>query len=110
MQLAWPWSVPRLPFSCAVRPNSDMVTSATSAMRSPMSVPEGRQRLAELAQQVGKLALGGALAHFVDVVVPAADIGERHLHADVGFDQLRDLLQAVAEAAARDTRAPAAGV
>ena len=53
MQLAWPWSVPRLPFSCAVRPNSDMVTSATSAMRSPMSrqkalsaCPYSRSRLA----------------------------------------------------------------
>jgi hypothetical protein len=38
MTLAWPWSVPRLPFSRAVRPNSDMVTTTVSSPRSPRSV------------------------------------------------------------------------
>ena len=31
-------------------------------------------------------------------MVPAADIGKRHLHAEIRFDQLRELAQAVAEA------------
>ena len=36
----------------------------------------------------------------VDVRVPAADVGERHLEADVRLRQLRDLLQRLAERAA----------
>ena len=36
-------------------------------------------------------------AAFIDVVVPASDIGEGHLHAEIRLDQLRQLLQAVAE-------------
>ena len=36
-------------------------------------------------EDVGDLALGAA---FVDVVVPAADVGERDLHSEIGFDQL----------------------
>ena len=66
---------------------------------------KGRERLAELRQIVGELAVGGLSADLVDVRVPAADIGERHFHADVGLDQLRDLLQAFAEAAVAIVRA-----
>ena len=31
-------------------------------------------------------------------MVPAADVGKRHLHAEIRFDELRELSQAVAEA------------
>ena len=65
---------------------------------------ERRERLAEFRQIVGQLAELAA-AHFVHVRVPAADIGERHFQSDIGFDQSRDLLQALAESAARILRA-----
>src|SRR5439155_12877461 len=39
--------------------------------------PECGQGLRELAQHIGKLALGVA---FVDVVVPPTDVGKRKLH------------------------------
>jgi hypothetical protein len=51
----------------------------------------------ELAQTLGELPLDAA---FRRVVVPAPDVGERQLHAHVGFHQLRHLLQRVAVAAA----------
>ena len=57
--------------------------------------PESGDRLREIAEHVGDLALGAA---FVDVVVPASYVGEGYLHSEVRFDQLRQLLQAVAEA------------
>ena len=53
------------------------------------------QRLAEFIQAVGELALARLLADFVDVRVPAADVGERDLQADIRLDQLRDLLAAL---------------
>ena len=62
--------------------------------------PEGGDRLREIAEDVRDLSLGAA---FVDVVVPAADVGEGDLHSEVCFDQLRQLLQAVAEAALADS-------
>ena len=49
----------------------------------------------ELAQHVGHLSFGGA---FVDMMVPSANIGKRHLHAQVRLDKLRELPQAVAKA------------
>ena len=58
--------------------------------------PKCGDRLREVAEYVGDLSLGAA---FVDVVVPAADVGKSDLHAEIGFDQLRELLQAVAETA-----------
>src|SRR5579864_6369984 len=63
--------------------------------------PEGGERLGEVAQHVGDLPLRAA---FVDVVVPAADIGERHLYAEIRLDELSELSQAVAEAASRVVR------
>src|SRR3984893_19360964 len=54
--------------------------------------PEGGDRLREISQDVGDLALGAA---FVDMVVPASYVGEGYLHSQVSFDQLRYLLQAV---------------
>ena len=44
-------------------------------------------------------------ANFIHVMIPAADIGECDFHAHIGFDQLRDLPHAVAEASARIARA-----
>ncbi len=41
---------------------------------------ERRDAAAEIVEAVGELALGGALVH---VRVPAADVGERDLEADV---------------------------
>src|SRR6185312_3085567 len=52
----------------------------------------------EAAQAVGELALNGAL---VDVVVPSADVGEGDLDADIGFNELRELLETVAEGLVR---------
>src|ERR1700722_557200 len=47
--------------------------------------PEGSEGLRKLAKNIGNLALGAA---FVDVMVPASDIGEGDLHAEVGLDEL----------------------
>ena len=52
----------------------------------------------EVVEARGELALRRAL---VDVRVPAADVRERDLEADVGLDELRDLLQRLAERRAR---------
>ena len=60
--------------------------------------PEGSDGLRKLAKNIGNLALRAA---FVDVMVPASDIGEGDLHAEVGLDELRKLAQAVAEVAVR---------
>ena len=57
---------------------------------------ERRQTLSQIAQEVRKLALRAAL---VDVVVPAAAIHEHHFHADIGLEELSDLLQALAQTA-----------
>ena len=105
--LAWPWSVPRLPFSRTVRPNSVIVTTTTSSMRSPRSLVERGQGAAELAQALGELALHAA---FRGVMVPAADLGEGDLHADVGLDELGDLLEARRRSGRAGTGRPAAGV
>src|SRR6185312_5029014 len=40
-------------------------------------------------------------ATFIYMVVPPADIGECHFHAEVGFDELGDLSKTVAKAPAR---------
>ena len=59
--------------------------------------PERGQRLRELAKNICDLSLRAA---FVHMMVPTADVGERHLHAEVRLDQLSQLFQAVAKAAA----------
>src|SRR5712692_114982 len=46
--------------------------------------------LAEILEQIGKLPLHAA---FIDVIVPAAAIDKQNFHADVGFEQLANLLQ-----------------
>ena len=69
-----------------------------------------RQRLAELRQIVGKLSVRWLPADLIDVRVPAADVGERHFHSHIRLDQLRDLLQAFAEAARCRYFAPFAGM
>ena len=50
--------------------------------------PERGDGLREVAQHVGELAFGSA---FIHVMVPAADVSESDLHAEIGFDQLRRL-------------------
>src|SRR5215469_5502111 len=60
--------------------------------------PECAQGLRKLAQHIRDLAFGTA---FIDVVVPAADVGKSDLDAEIGFDQLRQLLEAVAKSATR---------
>src|SRR5438874_6434023 len=60
-------------------------------------IPKGRDRLGKLAEKIRKLPLSVA---FVDVVIPAADIGEGYFYSKIGFEQLRDLAQTVAKAAA----------
>ncbi len=56
--------------------------------------PEGCYGLRELVENIGNLALGAA---FVDVMVPAADVGERDLNSEIRFDELSQLFEAVAE-------------
>jgi len=58
--------------------------------------PEGGDRLREIGEHVGELTFNRAL---VDVMVPSADVGERDLHAEICFDQLRELPQSVGKAA-----------
>src|SRR5579863_4547230 len=56
--------------------------------------PEGGNGLRKVAEHVGDLAFGRA---FVDVMVPSTDIGECYLHAEIRFDELSELAQAVAK-------------
>src|SRR6266704_5601272 len=60
------------------------------------------QSLAEIAQQIRKLALHTA---FVEVVVPSAAIDKQNFHADVRLQKLADLLETLAEAAGGILRA-----
>ena len=91
--------MPRLPFSFTVRPNSDIVTTTTSAMRSPMSLPNAamprrsRRAVRDLPRR----------AAFVRVVVPLAQFGEGDFEDE--RDDLRDLAHRIAEARARILRA-----
>src|SRR5215472_8826824 len=55
-----------------------------------------RETSAKVPQKIGELALRAA---FVDVVVPTAAIDEYNFDADIGFEQLADLLEALAEQA-----------
>ena len=96
MAVACPWSVPLLPFSRIVRPNSDMVRTTTQ-----VAIERGQGKT-QLAQPCGQLAFARALVH---MRVPAAAIGERDLQPYIGFDQLRDLQQGSAQAARRILRA-----
>src|SRR5215469_16875893 len=59
--------------------------------------PERRERLREFAEHIRYLPLRAA---FIDVMIPATDVGEGDLHAEVGFDELRELAEAVTEASA----------
>ena len=93
MALPCPWSVPRLPFSRTVRPNSDIVTITVSAIREPRSRVSAASA-SQVASARRELPGRGAL---VDVVIPVGRLRERDLEADVGADQLRDLAQGVAE-------------
>jgi hypothetical protein len=56
--------------------------------------PEGGDGGGELAQAVGELAVDAAL---VLMGVPAADVGEGRFNAEVGLEQLGNLLHVVAE-------------
>jgi hypothetical protein len=67
-------------------------------MRSPRSATSAAIEREKSSRRVAELALRRAL---VDVGVPAADVGERDLEADVRFRELRDLPQRLAERAAR---------
>ena len=55
---------------------------------------ERRHCTREVAEAVGELPGCAAL---VDVSVPAADVGERDLEADVGLDELRDLQETLSK-------------
>ena len=67
---------------------------------------ERRDAAREIVEPLGELALRRAL---VDVRVPAADVRERDLEADVGLRQLRDLLQRLAERRCADSRRRSSG-
>ena len=107
MELAWPWSVPRLPFSRAVRPNSDMVTTTTSAMRSPRSSMERGQPPAELPQTVGELAARRPSFAWWSQSPQSTNA---HFDPEVRLDDLRHLLQGLRRAPARVVGAVVWGV
>ena len=69
-----------------------------SAIRLAEIGDERGDAASEVVEPVGELALRRTL---VDVRVPAADIRERDLEADVGLDELRDLSERLAERRAR---------
>src|ERR1700693_4009465 len=52
--------------------------------------PEGTQRLREFAQHIGDLPLRAA---FVDVMIPAADVGKGYVYAQVRFNKLGKLFE-----------------
>ena len=56
--------------------------------------PEGRNGSREVGEAIGELAVDAAL---VMMRVPAVDVSESSLDSEIGFEQLRDLLHAVAE-------------
>ena len=56
--------------------------------------PEGGNRRGEIAKAIRKLPVHAALVH---VRVPSAYIGEGHLNAKIGLQQLGNLLHVVAE-------------
>src|ERR1035438_1930049 len=60
--------------------------------------PECSYGLREVAQNVGELAFHGT---FIHMVVPATDVGERNLYAEVRLNELCGLAQSVAEGSAR---------
>lgn len=96
--MAWPW------FRAAVSVLGDGAAELRHGEHDHVrhaiaKVPgEGRQRAAELTQTRGELTLLGALCH---VGVPALHVRERHLQADVGLDELGDLLHGGAEGMTR---------
>ena len=71
-----------------------MVNTTVSAMRSSEVGHERRHAAREVVEPRGKLPLGRAL---VDVRIPSADVGERHLETDIRLRQLCDLLQCLPE-------------
>ena len=79
----------------------DIVRITTSSMRSPRSVTSAAIDAREVVEPVRELPRRAALVH---VRVPSADVRERDLQPDVRLDELRDLLQPLAELRRADTR------
>ncbi len=69
-----------------------------SSIRSPRSVGQRRDSACKIVEPRCQLSLCRAL---IDVCVPAAEVGERHLDAEIRLGQLRDLLQRLSERATR---------
>ena len=84
-----------------MRPNSLIVRITTFSIRSPRSRRERGDRLGEVVESLRELAGRAAL---IDVRVPPAHVGERDLESDVALDELRDLLEALAELRLRIVR------
>ncbi len=71
-----------------------MVTRVRFSAVGAHVLPEGGDGVGELAEPIGELPVGVAL---ILMGVPAADVGEGGLDAEVGLHELRDLLEVVAE-------------
>src|ERR1700739_2075020 len=94
MTLAWPWSVPPVPFWWTVRPNSDIVTRVTFSASSPMSVQKAER---DSLNSRRRFASWPCAAACVVGVPPPADVGEGGFDSEIGFEKLCDLLHALAE-------------
>ena len=98
MTLPWPWSVPPLPFSRTVRPNSDITTTTVSRQASPDPRASAARPSPSGRSLFGQLPLVVAL---VDVRVPAAEPDHRQADAGVAPDQPRKPRRLSGEAGGR---------
>ena len=62
---------------------------------------EGRKRCSKFGEALGQLTFSRVLPDFVDVVVPSPEVRKGNFQTCVGLDDVRNLLQALAEFAAR---------
>src|ERR1039458_4109147 len=88
--LAWPWSVPRLPFSRAVRPNSDIVTTTEGSTEGQLAnvLTEFSQSLAAFWVDLGDLMEDTVVVTMSEFGRTARENGNRgtdHGHANVMF-------------------------
>ena len=93
---AAPWSVPRLPFSCTRRPNSEKVISRTRPSW-PVVFNVWKKRADRVGQVGQQVVVRGAL---VGVGVEAVEADVEDARAEALGDQAGDQLQLLAEAAA----------
>ena len=97
MALAWPWSVPRLPFSRRASKLRHREYRDVGHLVAHILMERG-ERIAKIFQTIGELASHAAFRH---VMIPAAHFREGDFQTRIGFDELRNLLQTLAQWSAR---------